>query len=243
MEVPPLEVYACDSNYAVVTPPGRQFPGSVVQGDSLRNLCHLAVRIGRCFRDARTTRDPELLGDVEELTDLLVGRLLHYQAVLAEHGIALPYAQPITEADKEALVPDDADEGAVPVPSLNLVVIRVADLGRAERFYSALGVRFTRERHGAGPEHLAADLGGTVFEGYPMGESASTAATRVGFRVASVAAALAAAESAGGTIVTPARDSPWGLRGVVADPDGHRVELVEEAKRAEPGAAPDRGGA
>ena len=39
--------------------------------------------------------------------------------------------------------------------ALNLVVIRASDLERAARFYAALGIRLSRERHGSGPEHLA----------------------------------------------------------------------------------------
>ena len=115
--------------------------------------------------------------------------------------------------------------------ALNLVVIRAADLDRAARFYSALGVFLARERHGAGPEHLAARAGGVVLEVYPQAEGATTAGVRLGFRVASVMAATAAAQEAGGAVVSPARASPWGLRAVVADPDGHRVELVEDGDR------------
>ena len=43
-------------------------------------------------------------------------------------------------------------------PHLNLVVLRSADLGRAEFFYRLLGITFSREKHGNGPEHLAAVL-------------------------------------------------------------------------------------
>jgi hypothetical protein len=99
MDVEPLEVYAQDSNYAVIKPPGRQFPGSVIQGNSLCILCKRAVGIAWWFRDARPTNDPEILGDVQELVESLVGRLLHYQQVLEAHGIGLPYAQPVTKAD------------------------------------------------------------------------------------------------------------------------------------------------
>ena len=55
MEVQPLEVYADDSNYAVVKPPGRRYPGAVIQGDTLRHLCGLAVGIATWFRDAGAT--------------------------------------------------------------------------------------------------------------------------------------------------------------------------------------------
>ena len=37
MDMQPLEVYAADSNYAVVKPPGRHYPGAVIQGDGLRH--------------------------------------------------------------------------------------------------------------------------------------------------------------------------------------------------------------
>lgn len=121
---------------------------------------------------------------------------------------------------------------------INLVVLRSADLTRAEQFYSAIGLRLAREQHGTGPEHLAAELGDAVFEIYRQGDSESTLGTRIGFRVPSVADAIAAAVSAGGTLVTPAKHGPWGLRAVVADPDGHRVELVEEGAKATISPAP-----
>ena len=98
---------------------------------------------------------------------------------------------------------------------------------RAVAFYSQLGLRFEAQRHGKGPEHYAAELcGGGVFEIYPPGKE-GTMGTRIGFRVPSVEAALAALAEYPDAVVTPLRDSEWGRRAVVADPDGHRVELVE----------------
>lgn len=117
----------------------------------------------------------------------------------------------------------------MPTYSLTLLVIRAADLGRAERFYNALGLSFTREKHGDGPEHLAADVGGAAFEVYPQGDSPGTAGVRLGFKVDALEEAVSAAEAAGGRVVTPPGPNPWGtgLRAVVADPDGHRVELTD----------------
>jgi predicted enzyme related to lactoylglutathione lyase len=89
-------------------------------------------------------------------------------------------------------------------------------------------LQFTKHRHGDGPEHFAAELPGGVFELYPLKPGGpSTSGTRVGFRVPSVDAALAALSDHPGSIVAPAKDSEWGRRAVVADPDGHRVELLE----------------
>lgn len=111
--------------------------------------------------------------------------------------------------------------------ALNLVVIRSADLDRAARFYGALGLRLARERHGQGPEHLAGRAGAAVFEIYPAADGGGTAGVRLGFAVRSLDEVLATLAAAEGAIVAPPRDSPWGRRAVVVDPDGHRVELVE----------------
>ena len=111
-------------------------------------------------------------------------------------------------------------------PSLSLIVLRVADLERSVAFYETLGLAFVRHRHGDGPEHHSATLpGGAVFELYPQKPGApSSAGARVGFRIADVDATAAALPDA---VLSPPRDSPWGRRAVLADPDGHRVELTE----------------
>ena len=75
---------------------------------------------------------------------------------------------------------------------LNLIVIRSADLDRAHRFYSALGIRLDRERHGSGPEHLVGIAGSVTFEVYPLADAMSTIGVRLGFRVHSMADAVAA---------------------------------------------------
>jgi predicted enzyme related to lactoylglutathione lyase len=111
---------------------------------------------------------------------------------------------------------------------LNLVVIRSGDLERAARFYRALGIPLEREQHGPGPEHLAGRAGAVVLEIYPAGESAGAEGIRLGFRVVSLAATLAAVQEAGGIVTSPPHESAWGLRAVVADPDGRRVELIQE---------------
>lgn len=112
--------------------------------------------------------------------------------------------------------------------SLNLVVLRSADIARSAAFYSHLGLQFLQHRHGSGPEHFAAELpGGGVFELYPAAENASTSGTRIGFRVPSVDDAVAALSGYPGAVVSAPRDSEWGRRAVIVDPDGHKVELVQ----------------
>jgi lactoylglutathione lyase len=113
------------------------------------------------------------------------------------------------------------------VAALNLVVIRSADLERSRLFYETLGLRFTLERHGSGPEHLAADAGAVVFEIYPRGTGPESSGTRIGFRVPSLADVVSAAQASGAKVVSPPAESPWGMRAVLMDPDEHRIELVE----------------
>lgn len=114
--------------------------------------------------------------------------------------------------------------------TLNLVVIRAAELERSQRFYEALGLRFSREQHGRGPEHLAAELGSLVFEIYPRGNGPDTAGVRLGLQVASVEAAVSAVQQLGVEVATPPADGPWGYRAVIVDPDGHRVEVSQASE-------------
>jgi lactoylglutathione lyase len=112
-------------------------------------------------------------------------------------------------------------------PRLNLVVLRSHDLESAERFYGTLGLRFGRHRHGHGPEHLCAEDAGLVFEVYPSREGQpSTAGARLGFEVDDLDRVVASLVEAGGRLIRAPKSSPWGVRAVVADPDGHRVELT-----------------
>jgi hypothetical protein len=94
MERQGLMVYSAASNLAVIEVPGRRFPGSVIQGDSLMILCNLA---GSVHRRAVQTADQELIDEAGELLELLQERLRHYEATLEQHGIELPCPRPSQE--------------------------------------------------------------------------------------------------------------------------------------------------
>jgi predicted enzyme related to lactoylglutathione lyase len=114
---------------------------------------------------------------------------------------------------------------------LNLVVIRVADFERSASFYRSMQMPLTKERHGAGPDHYSVDLGGVVMELYPRrSEAEATTQTRIGFVVDKLDEVLAASQASGGQLIAAAKDSPWGRRAIVKDPDGHTIELVESPK-------------
>ena len=112
--------------------------------------------------------------------------------------------------------------------TLNLLVLRSPDAARAVEFYTRVGLKFQKHRHGTGAEHFAAEMVGSVFEIYPLSpDGASTLGTRIGFAVPSVDAVVVAISDYPGAVVSPAKDSGWGRRAVLVDPDGHKVELLE----------------
>jgi catechol 2,3-dioxygenase-like lactoylglutathione lyase family enzyme len=112
---------------------------------------------------------------------------------------------------------------------LNLLVLRTSKLEDLRRFYSALGARFARERHGNGPEHYAAILSDDfVLELYPVADgSTPDAGLRLGLSVDDIGETL---RSLGQTAT--ARQTQWGLRALVRDPDGRTVELVQSRQTA-----------
>jgi len=81
------KILSTETNVAVVQLPNRQFPGSVVQGDSLKCLCDLANEIVSRVSDSE---DKELVNVAKELQEQLNGRLVIYEQVLRTHGMALP---------------------------------------------------------------------------------------------------------------------------------------------------------
>jgi predicted enzyme related to lactoylglutathione lyase len=94
-------------------------------------------------------------------------------------------------------------------------------------------LNFSRHRHGSGPEHFASEDAGGVFEIYPMREpDGPSRQVRLGFAIVDVRRTVAQLSAMGVEIVSTPAASPWGLRAVVADPEGHRVELTEATTSA-----------
>ncbi|AEH11261.1 glyoxalase/bleomycin resistance/dioxygenase family protein [Candidatus Protofrankia datiscae] len=94
--------------------------------------------------------------------------------------------------------------------AISLLVIYTADLAACEEFYRGLGLCLVRERHGSGPEHLAATLAdGTVLELYPARSGLPTGRLRLGLTVDA------------DTVDLPL---PAG-RHLLRDPDGRTVDL------------------
>jgi hypothetical protein len=119
---------------------------------------------------------------------------------------------------------------------LSLVTLGVSDLGRARRFYEALGWQT-----GAAPDDDVAffQAGGTVLALWGRGELAEDSGVEDGggwggvtlaHNVRSpeeVDAVLAEAERAGATITRAAGPAFWGgYTGVFTDPEGHAWEVA-----------------
>ncbi|MFZ3495705.1 glyoxalase/bleomycin resistance/dioxygenase family protein [Streptomyces sp. 5.8] len=77
-----------------------------------------------------------------------------------------------------------AGEGRVSTARVSLLVLYTPRLEECRRFYAALGLAFTAERHGRGPEHYAAVLpDGMVLELYPARDDRLTGVLRLGLAV------------------------------------------------------------
>lgn len=82
------ELLSPPHNYAVVQLPQRNYPGVVMQGDSLHILKQQAERMARLLGAMELE---ELAGEIEYLTEQLTEVQAHYERVCAERNIALPY--------------------------------------------------------------------------------------------------------------------------------------------------------
>lgn len=112
---------------------------------------------------------------------------------------------------------------------INLLVLRTPRLEDLRKFYSDLGAKFQREKHGNGPEHYAATISDDfVLELYPILDGAiPDSGLRLGLKVDDIEKTLRSL----GQTATP-RNTPGGLRAVVRDPDGRTVELLQSQSGA-----------
>ena len=83
-----VESFSDASNAAVVRLPGRQFPGIVLQGDSLKLLMDSACEIARL---SRSSTIPGLEEASEEIVQLLTGYSQAYEKALKKHNHPFPY--------------------------------------------------------------------------------------------------------------------------------------------------------
>ncbi len=116
---------------------------------------------------------------------------------------------------------------------LNLLILRSANPEELTAFYMTLGLRFVHHRHGAGPYHYSAEMDGFVLEIYPLSKSQTRPDpfVRLGFSVVNLDELLRKVSP--GSILQVPLKSEWGYRCVIRDPEGRRVELVEDVLERE----------
>ncbi|WP_395728744.1 VOC family protein [Nakamurella sp.] len=122
-------------------------------------------------------------------------------------------------------------------PRISLITLGVRDVARARAFYETLGFVASPSSNESVTFFAAGGAVLGLFGWDALAQDAGVPAAGDGFRAvtiahnvrdkAEVATVLAAAEAAGGRIVTPAHDVFWGgHNGYFADPDGHLWEVA-----------------
>ena len=88
MRVEPVEIYSDASNSAVLRHPQRTYPGVLIQGDTLNELCG---SLGGVIEQSKANVSEETLLEMQEVHEHLCGLLTHYRNVLQAHGMSLPF--------------------------------------------------------------------------------------------------------------------------------------------------------
>lgn len=110
---------------------------------------------------------------------------------------------------------------------LILVVIRANQLDACHEFYTQLGLTFIFQQHGNGVFHFSARIGKTIFEIYPLqdGQTQADTSTRLGFTLSNFDAVIEFFQKQEGVVVSPPKQTEWGVSAVLKDPDGRKVEI------------------
>lgn len=111
--------------------------------------------------------------------------------------------------------------------SLNLLVLRCANIERSKSFYELFGMAFVKEQHGNGPVHYASTDDSGMFEIYPN-EGAAIDQTGLGFTTGDLDG-LHMLLRRNQFAPREVRDTELGRMFVVRDPDGRRVEVKARA--------------
>jgi hypothetical protein len=86
-----VEVLSDDVNHIVLRYPTRKYPGSLIQGDTLYSM---TSAIEHCMALLRKEEYEDLEIELNELFELLRGRLEHYKSTLLKQAIELPFDEP-----------------------------------------------------------------------------------------------------------------------------------------------------
>lgn len=88
MRTEEIEIYSDQTNAVVLRHPSRKFPGVLIQGDSLYQMCQSADDL--CREIGRVSPGYD---DANELRNALWSYLTHYKSVLVAHNVGLPFSE------------------------------------------------------------------------------------------------------------------------------------------------------
>ena len=111
-----------------------------------------------------------------------------------------------------------------------LIVIKSNQIKALKTQYEMLGLQFIYHQHGNGPFHYSTEINGLVFEIYPLPKSSikSDDTTRLGFSIKDLEVKMTELEKSNWLVHRALKNTEWGLRAVVQDLDGRKIELLEE---------------
>lgn len=116
--------------------------------------------------------------------------------------------------------------------AVNLLVLRCKDIEITRRFYEGLGMAFTKEKHGTGPEHYAWENAGFVLELYPVKDDQVPDSVRLGFSTPLLADVSGnVLHNAAIRVLKPPYATADRLVMLLQDPDGRTVEVSQALHR------------
>ena len=105
---------------------------------------------------------------------------------------------------------------------IDFVVFYSENIEHSKDFYELLGLSFKKEKHGEGPEHYAAELGGVVLEIYPS--KWAVPSESIGFSVWGLDSII---DKTKNYVLKRPQKTPFGRIASMVDPDGRKVFLRE----------------
>lgn len=116
-------------------------------------------------------------------------------------------------------------------PFLFYIVIYSCNLVESNEFYSKIGFNVQKHKHGDGAQHLVCENGDVLLEIYPLPSSNNhnkTKNIKIGLKVASHATILNEFEFFKKYLYIPPKETEWGRKMSLIDPDGYIIDLFED---------------
>ncbi|MEW5251810.1 DUF6959 family protein [Microbulbifer sp. 2201CG32-9] len=85
-----VEILSDSTNQAVMKHPGRNYPGVLIQGDTLYSYCQ---SLDDACSELKNKNIEDAFYEINEIRNALWDKLNHYKIVLGEHDIELPFSE------------------------------------------------------------------------------------------------------------------------------------------------------